>query len=289
MLPVDKPAGPTSHDVVGRARRALDERRIGHSGTLDPFAGGLLLLCVGAATRLSEYLTELDKTYEATVLLGRGTDTLDRDGETVERDEVWRDLDAEAIRGALGALTGELSQVPPQFSAKKVEGERMYRKARRGERVALEPVLVRVHELELVELDLPRLRIGVRCSSGTYVRSLARDLADQLGTCGHLIELRRTRIGDFRVEDAVSLDDLDRPERVEAAWISPARAVAHLPSVRVDPERAAKMAHGQAVPADDPDPIPESTPAAALLDGTLVAMVEREGDRIRPRKVFLRA
>lgn len=284
-LRVDKPVGPTSHDVVARARRALDERKIGHAGTLDPFASGLLLLCVGPSTRLSEYLTDLPKTYEATALLGRSTDTLDPEGEVVEEDEAWREVDAGAVREALEALSGDQDQVPPQYSAKKVEGERMYRKARRGERVTLEPARVRIHELELVELRLPRLRFRVRCSSGTYVRSLARDLARELGTSGHLVELRRTRIGALDVADAVPADDLERPERVAEAWIPPARAVAHLPAVRIDAERAARMAHGQAVSAEMQG-VPPATPVAVLLDDDLVAVAEREGDRLRPRKVF---
>lgn len=288
MLSVDKPAGPTSHDVVSRARRVLDEGRIGHTGTLDPFASGLLLLCVGVATRLSEYLTELDKEYEAVAVLGEGTDTLDPEGEVTGRDEEWRGLEAGEIRSALGSLVGQIEQVPPQFSAKKVGGEAMYRKARRGERVRLEPVRVVVHELELVELELPRIRFRVRCSRGTYVRALARDAAAVLGTHGHLAELRRTAIGGFRVEGAVPVDDLERPERVRNAWTSPARAVAHLPSVQVDAEAAARLAHGQEVKVTGPGEAGGSGPLVALLDGTLVAVTERSGGRLRPRKVFVR-
>lgn len=290
VLPVDKPTGPTSHDVVARCRRVLDEGRIGHTGTLDPFASGLLLLCVGVATRLSEYLTDLDKVYEAVAVLGRETDTLDPDGRVVERDEEWRGLDEGSVRAAFRALTGEIDQVPPQYSAKKVDGEAMYRKARRGERVRLDPARVEVRELELVEIDLPRIRFRVRCSAGTYVRALIRDAADALGTCGHLSELRRTAVGGFRVENALPMEALERPARVRDAWIVPARAVAHLPSVDVDSDTAARLAHGQAVkvPSTGSSRDTHSVPVVALLDGTLVAVTERTGDRIQPRKVFVR-
>ncbi|MFW6206816.1 MAG: tRNA pseudouridine(55) synthase TruB, partial [Gemmatimonadota bacterium] len=222
--------GPTSHAIVARARRALGTRKIGHSGTLDPFASGLLLLCVDAATRLSEYLTGLDKSYRTTMRLGQRTDTLDPEGEIVEEDEAWKALDAKRVQETLAGFVGEIQQVPPQYSAKKIGGEAMHRKARRGERVELEPVTRRIEAMELLEVDLPRVRFRIRCSSGTYVRALARDLGKALGSCAHLLELRRTGIGGFRVEDAVSLDDLDDPESVRRSWISPRDALAHLPS-----------------------------------------------------------
>ena len=293
ILPVDKPVGPTSHAVVGRARTALGTRKIGHSGTLDPFASGLLLLCVDAATRLSEYLTGLDKTYEATMRLGQRTDTLDPEGEIVEEDEAWKDLDEETVRQVLSGFVGEIRQVPPQYSAKKVEGEAMHRKARRGERVELDPVTLRIHSMELVETDLPRVRFRTRCSSGTYIRALARDLGAALGSCAHLLELRRTEIGRFGVEDAVALEDLGDPERVREAWISPRDALAHLPSVRVDASEARRLAQGQGVawPASEEDvglPEGDSVPVAVEWNDALVAVGERRGSALEPRKVFVR-
>lgn len=289
VLPVDKPSGPTSHDIVARARRALDIRKIGHTGTLDPFASGLLLLCVGSATRLAEYLTALDKTYRATVRLGSSTDTGDPEGKVVEESDGWHGLDAADVEKALRTFRGRVRQVPSRYSAKKVAGERAYRRARRGETVELAAVEVEVHELDLVGFDLPDIEIRIRCSSGTYVRALGRDLGEHLGTVAHIAALRRTHAGTFPVEDAVSPDALEDPGAVERAWMSPARAVAHLSSVEVDGAEATRLAHGQVirlrgeVPAAPPD-----EPVAVLRGGELVAMAAREGDRLRPRKVFLR-
>lgn len=293
VLPVDKPVGWTSHQVVGRARKVLGTRRIGHAGTLDPFASGLLLLCIDAATRLAEYLTDLDKTYEATMVLGERTDTLDPEGEVVERDDQWKGVSPEAIQTALSGFVGDIRQVPPQYSAKKVGGEAMYRKARRGERVELEPVSLHVRSMELLEVDLPRLRFRTTCSSGTYVRALARDLGTALGTCGHLVQLRRTAVGAFRVDEALSLDDLEDGEKVRAAWISPRSAVAHLPFVRVDAGEARRLAQGQALEGWSVENGPtsdeaEDLPLAVEWNGSLVAMGRRRGPRLEPRKVFVR-
>lgn len=290
VLPVDKPSGPTSHDVVARARRALDIRKIGHTGTLDPFASGLLLLCVGSATRLAEYLTGLDKTYRATVRLGTSTDSGDPEGAVVGESDAWRGLDAADVEAALAGFRGRISQVPPRFSAKKIAGERAYRRARRGEEVELEAVEVEVHELELERLDLPDVEIRLRCSSGTYVRALGRDLGERLGALAHLARLRRTRAGTVSVEDAVSLDGLEDARAVERAWISPARAVAHLPSVEVAGDEAVRLAHGQTIRLRDEAPataLPQET-VAVLRGSDLVAVAARQGDRLRPRKVFLR-
>ncbi|MBW3535341.1 MAG: tRNA pseudouridine(55) synthase TruB, partial [Gemmatimonadetes bacterium] len=219
VLPVDKPAGPTSHDVVGMARRALETRRVGHTGTLDPFATGLLLLCVGPATRLSEYLTGLDKTYEATALLGTRTETEDAEGAVVSRDDRWKALEPSEVRDAVAAMVGPMAQVPPAFSAKKVAGEAAHRRARRGESFTLEAVVVEVYAAELLEVALPEIRFRVRCSSGTYVRALARDLGESLGTGAHLTALRRTRVGAFPVDGALPPPALEDPAAVSAAWI----------------------------------------------------------------------
>lgn len=287
VLPVDKPVGPTSHDVVARARRALDTRRIGHTGTLDPFASGLLLLCVGPATRLSEYLTALDKSYVAVARLGVGTDTLDPEGTEVERSDAWRGLEPARIEEATASFLGRGEQVPPQFSAKKVGGEAMYARARRGERVELRAVPVEIHEIELLGVDLPDVRIRVRCSSGTYVRALARDLGAALGEPVHLAELRRTAVGPFRVEDAVGLDELDDPEAVERAWVEPARALAHLPAVELSEEEVRRVAHGQTI--REGEEVPEGGPVALLARGRLAAIAEPGARGLQPRKVFVRA
>ncbi len=278
---MDKPEGPTSHDVVQVARRALGERRIGHTGTLDPFASGLLLLCVGRWTRLAQYLTGLDKTYEAVAELGVSTDTEDREGKVLERTSAWAGLTSEAVESAAEGLRGDILQTPPAFSAKKVDGVAAHRRARRGEVVDLAPQRVTVHELVVTEMDLPRVRIRVRCSSGTYVRSLARDLGRALGVGAHLVGLRRTAAGSITLSRAIPARELDDAGRVARAWISPLEALAHLPRVELDGAEVGAVAHGRPVPAAGAD-----GPAVASSGDRLVAVGEVTGSLFRPRKVF---
>jgi tRNA pseudouridine55 synthase len=214
---VDKPVGPTSHDVVDAVRRALGVRRVGHTGTLDPFASGVLPVCVGQATRLARFFTEGEKAYRARVRLGFATDTDDLTGVPLGEPRPVAVGDA-AVRAACARLVGTLPQVPPAFSAKRVGGERLYDLARAGRAVPRDPVVVTVHAIELVARDGDALEIDVRCAAGTYVRALARDLGEILGTGAHLTALRRTRSGGFgeaaavpleRVGDAASLLPLD--------------------------------------------------------------------------------
>jgi tRNA pseudouridine55 synthase len=285
VLLVDKPEGPTSHDVVDRVRRTLAERRIGHTGTLDPFASGLIVLCLGPATRLAEYLSGMDKEYLATVRLGQRTATHDRDGAVVSESDEWRGLSTDAISRALADLTGALRQLPPEFSAKKVGGEPAYRKARRGEAVELAAVDVTVHELELLEALLPLVRVRVSCSSGTYVRALARDLGEALAVGAHLTELRRTRVGPFRVEKAAPPSELEDADALLRRILEPARALAHMPAVSVNEVDAARLAQGQEVPTSGVD-VPEGLPLAVLRRGALVAVATSVEGRLRPRKVF---
>ncbi|HEV2149313.1 MAG TPA: tRNA pseudouridine(55) synthase TruB, partial [Longimicrobiaceae bacterium] len=251
VLAVDKPEGPTSHDVVAASRRALRTRQVGHTGTLDPFASGLLLVCFGPATRLAEYLTPLPKTYRATMRLGEATDTDDLTGETVSRSEEWGALTEERIREALGRQVGEIEQLPPIFSAKKVGGERMYAAARRGEAVERRPARVVVHRIEVLSMRLPEVEFEVECGSGTYIRAIARDAGEALGVGGHLTALRRTRTGPYSVEAAVPLDALGDTERVLAATLPPAGAVSHLPRVSIGESGAADVRHGRALAAPD--------------------------------------
>ena len=283
VLPVDKSEGPTSHDVVDAARRALGLKRIGHTGTLDPFASGLLLLCVGKATRLAQYFSGLDKTYEAVARLGVSTDTLDRDGTVVGESTGWKDLTTGRIEAALDTLRGEIQQVPPQYSAKKVGGERAYLSARKGREVELEACTVTVMSLQLTSAELPSIGFTARCSSGTYVRALARDLGDVLGVGAHLTSLRRTAIGDWRVRDAVASGDLADLSLVVGAAVAPLAALAHMPTVDVDGEQAGLLALGQAVPITDEAPKGSLAVAHA---GALVAIGEAEAGLLRPRKVF---
>ncbi|HSM37399.1 MAG TPA: tRNA pseudouridine(55) synthase TruB [Longimicrobiales bacterium] len=255
VLAVDKPAGPTSHDVVDAARRALGERRIGHTGTLDPFASGLLLLCVGPATRLAEYIAGLPKSYRATARLGESTATADPEGEVTRRSDAWRALSEPVVRRAFETHVGVRDQRPPAFSAKKVGGERLYEKARRGEEVRAEPVPVCIHRLTVEEVDLPDVTFSLTCSTGTYVRAVARDVGDDLGVGGHLRALRRTAIGPHRVDDALALADLEDPGSVAEAMLSPLAALAHLRRLELDDAALGEVAHGR----------PVAAPEAALI------------------------
>ncbi|HEV7588817.1 MAG TPA: tRNA pseudouridine(55) synthase TruB [Longimicrobium sp.] len=286
VLPVDKPVGPTSHDAVAAVRRALKTREVGHTGTLDPFASGLLLVCVGRATRLAEYLTGLPKTYVATMRLGEATDTDDLMGEVIQSSDAWRSLSADAIEQALRAQVGTIQQLPPSYSAKKVGGERMYAAARRGEAVERKPVAVTIHAIRVLRIDLPDVELEVECGAGTYIRAIARDAGEALGVGGHLRALRRTRVGPHAVDRAVPLDALGDGGRVGAAMLTPLDAVSHLPRVPVDEDGIAALRYGRALPAAPETP--EGTPLAlASEDGALLAIGERFGDAVRPRKVFV--
>ena len=287
ILPIDKPEGPTSHDVVAAVRRSLDERRVGHTGTLDPFASGLLLVCVGWATRIAEYLTGLDKAYTARLRLGVRTDSDDREGRILARTDAWHALDAARIREAAGSLTGRIEQRPPAFSAKKVQGERAHRLARQGRPPELAPVEVTVHELTVTNVDLPDVDLRVRCGSGTYVRALGRDLGELLGVGAHLTALRRTHVGVFDVADALPLAALEDGSRVERARLRPGQALEHLPAVRLSVDEAREIGFGRAVAPSSPLPEPAPTgPMRALQAGRLLAVGEWRNGRFQPRKVF---
>jgi tRNA pseudouridine55 synthase len=285
VLPVDKPAGPTSHDMVAAARRALRTRRVGHTGTLDPFASGLLLLCIGPATRLASWVSALDKTYVARMRLGVSTDTEDATGTVLDRNETWRDLEAADVRRALAEQVGERLQQPPQYSAKKVGGERAYRLARAGRVATLDPVRVRIDHLRLTAFDPPDADFEITCGSGTYIRSVARDVGRTLGTGAHLTRLRRTRIDRFRVEDALPPDRLDVADAVAAAWIEPLSALDRLPRIDLSDDEAAIVRHGGTVPA--PPATADVNPVVLAADGRLVAIGEVRAGRLQPRKVLV--
>jgi len=242
VLVVDKPAGPTSHDVVDRVRRALAERRVGHTGTLDPFATGVLPVCVGKATRLVRFLSGGEKTYRARVRLGFATTTDDLTGAPLAEPCTVR-LDPATVHEACRRLTGAIDQVPPAFSAKHVAGQRLYELARRGVAVAPAPVRVTVYALELLELAGDRLDLEVRCSAGTYVRALARDLGAALGVGGHLETLRRTRSAGFGLERAVAWGALDESARGRLIPLSD--LLPELPAVRVAADGVAAVRHGR--------------------------------------------
>ncbi|MFL5798545.1 MAG: tRNA pseudouridine(55) synthase TruB [Actinomycetota bacterium] len=264
----------TSHDVVDRVRRALGTRKVGHAGTLDPMATGLLVVGVGRATRLLRYLSGLDKTYEGTGRLGEETDTLDAEGTVVQTAPVT------ATRGdverAMTALTGDLEQRPPAYSAVKVGGVTMHRAARRGEPVEAAPRGIRVDAFELTSFDGRDFGFRVRCSSGTYVRVLVADVGATLGCGAHLVALRRTRVGPFSLDEAVPLDALGTPLPLE-------RAVRHLPSLRLDhPDEAAAAANGRPLgPAGIDGPYAVYGP-----DGLLVAVYHDDRAKAVPEMVL---
>lgn len=293
LLLVDKPAGPTSHDVVCRARRALAEGSVGHTGTLDPFATGLLLLLAGGATRLAEYFHRLDKAYRATLRLGRETDTHDRTGSTVTESEAWRELSRAEVEDALSGLRGEIAQRPPAYSAKQVEGRRAHEAARSGEQLDLEPEPVTVHELELVGWQPPEAELRAVVGTGTYVRALARDVGRELRVGAHLSELRRTRIGPFEVAEALPGEELEPGLRLEAPHFrTPAEAVSWLPRRAVDADEARSLGHGQRIERGEIRPGAAGgepgtgEPVAVLAEEGLVAVAELLPDGLQPRKVF---
>ncbi|HMF10559.1 MAG TPA: tRNA pseudouridine(55) synthase TruB [Thermoanaerobaculia bacterium] len=250
---LDKPAGLTSHDVVERARRTTGLARIGHSGTLDPMATGLLLLCAGGAARLQGFFTGMDKTYEGVIRLGQATSTYDREGEPVGPARDASAISSGEVESAACAFRGEFQQSPPPYSAKKVGGRKFYEMARKGESVPVVPKKVRVSQLDLGGLENGRLPFVLSCSSGTYVRSIAHELGEKLGCGAHLESLRRTAIGEFRIENAVALDRFEAmnpQERMAAPHAIPlSRVPFPFERVRLASLEAWKVRKGQPIPA----------------------------------------
>lgn len=275
VLLVDKPAGLSSHAVVDRVRRALHTTRIGHGGTLDPFATGLLVLLVGRATRLLPHLAHDPKVYRATIRFGLSTTTDDATGEPVTHAPLPA---TNAVDDAIASMTGYLLQRPPAFSAKQVGGVRAYKAARRGKPLTLEPVAVRVHEWRVLGRSGEDLDVEVSCGPGTYVRALARDLGEAASSAAHLTALRRLRSGPFGINDAQTLEAI---ESGGARVMSPRVAVAHLPTQVLDDLDAQRIVHGQMVTATV-----EGPRAALSHSGELLAVAEREDGQWRPRVVL---
>jgi tRNA pseudouridine55 synthase len=280
VVVVDKPRGLTSHDVVDRCRRALGTRRVGHAGTLDPSATGVLVLGVGRATRLLPYVTGHDKVYAGEVVLGTATDTLDDSGTVVARFDMGEVSLAE-VQAAAARLTGVVEQVPPMVSAVKVGGRRLHELARRGVTVERRPRRVGVRRFEVrPTAEDGVFRIEVECSAGTYVRVLAADLGRALGGGAHLRALRRLAVGPFRVEEAVPLDALG-PEHL----LPPLEALRGFPRLVLDQARALALVAGRSVPRAEGDGAGGGPHAALDSAGALVALVVDEGPRWRPRVV----
>ncbi|UCG86868.1 MAG: tRNA pseudouridine(55) synthase TruB [Gemmatimonadota bacterium] len=275
---MDKPAGPTAHDAVSIVRRAVGARRAGHTGTLDPFATGLLVVLTGRATRLARFLSGLKKTYTGKIRLGAVTDTGDPTGEIIGRSAGWRELSDERIESELHSLTGPISQVPPAYSAKKVAGQRAYRLARQGKPVKLEPREVCVFRFEMLRRVGDCLEFGCEVSSGTYIRALARDLGTALGCGAYLEELRRVSVGPHQVAAAVPLDSVGSDTELRP----PLQAVSHLPAVQLDEEARRRVRHGQPVAAATTG----GGPVALVADATLVAVAQPQEGWLRPKVVL---
>lgn len=284
---VDKPTGWTSHDVVGRLRGLYGQKRVGHAGTLDPDATGVLVVGLGRVTRLLRFIQETTKQYRGRIAFGIATDTLDAGGEVLEREPMT--LEREQVEEATRRFLGRVEQVPPMVSAVKVGGRKLYEMARRGEEVEREPRIVTVHRFDVEDFEpgpFPTATVLVECSSGTYIRALAADLGTALGGCAHLAELRRLAVGPFTVDDAVTIEVLE--DEPLAAVRAPVDAVRHLDRVVVDDETAVAVGHGAVFPAaalvGDRDA--EGPFAVVDHDGTLLAVYERHRRGCKPAVVL---
>jgi tRNA pseudouridine55 synthase len=286
LVVVDKPAGWTSHDVVARLRRIYGQRRVGHAGTLDPDATGVLLVGLGRATRLLRFLTETGKVYRGEVAFGVATDTLDAAGTETAR-QAMPEVTQAALEAVVPRFLGTIAQVPPMVSAIKVEGRRLHERARAGEVVERAPRMVRIDRIEVEAFapgEFPRAELLVECGSGTYIRSLAADLGETLGGCAHLAWLRRLRVGPFAVEEARTLEEIaESPAKVVLPLVE---AVRHLPRVDVDGETARGVAHGAVFPVtalggDEVGPF-----AVVGPDGRLLALYQKGRAAARPLVVL---
>jgi tRNA pseudouridine55 synthase len=291
FLLIDKPSGPSSFDVVRAVRRAARVRKVGHTGTLDPLASGLLVVGLGRGTKLINYLQDGEKRYRGVVQLGAETDTDDAHGRVTEEAPI-PPLAREAVEEALSGFVGRIEQRAPRYSALKDGGEPQYRKARRGEEVVPKVREITVHEIELVALTESTLEIDVRCGKGTYIRSLARDISRRLGTRGHLRSLRRLETSGFLVDQAIGLEKLtEAAEKGELVQhlIRPAAALRAMPSVTLSPAEAEDVRHGRSVRvASDRAEIPPSADYVALSDasGDLLAVARRDGRDLKPVRVL---
>lgn len=294
ILNIDKPQGWTSHDVVAWVRRLLRVKRVGHAGTLDPLATGVLVVCVGQATRLSEYIMAADKTYRAHVQLGLSTDTYDLDGDVVQTRPLPEGLDLATISAALHPFQGDLMQTPPIYSAIKQGGVALHRLARRGEAVQPQARPVLIHHIELIEWTAPLVTLDVTCSPGTYIRSLAHDLGEALGCGGTLAGLRRTRSGAFAVEDALSPDDIAAAVRegsLQGRLKPMTAALSALPCVEVSDADAARLRTGSPIACSGDHALARNSAYAMDASGTVVAILRYAAEQGEwwPDKVFIAA
>ena len=272
LLIIDKPAGITSHDVVDRVRRILGTRRVGHTGTLDPFATGVMVVLVGRATRLAQFLDKDEKEYEATIRFGFETDTGDATGTPKSEAPSPQSVREEHVKAVLPQFTGEIDQLPPMYSAKKVGGKKLYESARKGIEVERKSVKVTITTVELIA---PRpsdneVRIRVACSAGTYIRTLAEDIGRAVGVGAHLTELRRTRSGRFKLSQAITLESLGSMDESPSALLPLERAVEHLPAFTLPDDRVEKTRNGMSTRASD----------QGLDSGQSIRMISASGELI---------
>jgi tRNA pseudouridine55 synthase len=287
FLNVDKPPGATSRDVVNRIQRLLRPLKVGHCGTLDPLATGVLVIAIGQATRLVEYVQQSAKTYQGTFLLGRSSDTEDIEGTVIEQPAAPIPS-LPQIKAALPQFLGTILQRPPAYSALKVAGQRAHELARQGKSVELAHRPIQVHSLEIVRYAYPELELLVRCGSGTYIRSLGRDLAISLGTSAVMSQLRRLAIGPFAVSSALKMDELD-PATIQQHLCPPLSGLGELPQITVSADQISRLWNGQTIPIEQVPQQPLSSVAeiaAVSLTGELVAILERRDSLFTPTKCF---
>ena len=283
FLNVYKPSGMTSHDVISVLRRVTKIKQIGHTGTLDPFAEGVLPVCIGKATRLIEYLND-DKAYIGTVKLGKATTTYDTEGETVNFSDKKANLDE--IKEALKVFRGEIEQLPPVYSAIKVKGKKLYEYAREGKEVEISPRRVTISKLETVDFNFEKQEVSllIECSKGTYIRSIANDLGKNLGTYGHLIKLVRIKAGDFCIDNAIRLNELDSTEKVCENLISPEEKL-HFPVYELDEEEKNKVSNGMKIKL--PDSLKNADFVTLTFNHKLAAITKTDEHQLRCEKVFI--
>lgn len=282
ILNIDKPAGLTSHDVVNRVRRLMGLRRVGHAGTLDPLATGVLLVCTGRATRLVEYVTALPKSYQAVIELGKETSTYDAEGQVTATKPVV--VSRPELAQALSQFQGTIDQMPPLYSAIKQGGQPLYKLARQGVAVVRQSRPVTIYEIQILAWESPRVELLVKCSAGTYIRSLAHDVGQALGCGGYLAALRRLAVGPFTAAQAVTLDGLT-PETIGNHLQSPGRAIPHLPQLALEEQMISQLLQGRPIIRHTPEP--EGTIAAAFDPaGTLVGLVLARPGVWQPHKIL---
>jgi tRNA pseudouridine55 synthase len=289
ILNINKPRGPTSHDLVDQVRALTGIRRVGHAGTLDPLATGVLLICVGRATRVAEYLAAGMKRYRARLLLGIATDTYDAEGKITAETEVA--VERAELEAALDGFRGTIQQLPPMYSAIKHQGKPLHRLARRGETVERQPREVEIYELALTDWDPPECTIELACSAGTYVRALAHDLGQSLGCGASLAALTRLASGSFSLEDSVSVEELSSAAaggRWTDLLLPLDAALSHLPALTLADDEARRVRSGQPVPGPDAVNNPQGLARAYGADGAFLAIVafDQATKTWRPRKVF---